>query len=87
MKCALKASQGYLYPLNQSFFFVHKPATFIRYEDIGHIEFLRLENEAAKASVNRFFDLEVVCKQQENSDGFSTGKPCSFTVFANVCCS
>lgn len=64
VKCALKASNGYLYPLNQSFFFVHKPATFIRYEDISSVEFLKLDTDPAKGVVNNFFDFEVSLKKE-----------------------
>lgn len=71
VKCALKASNGHLYPLNQSLFFVHKPATFIRYEDIDFIEFLRLDTDPAIASMNKFFDLEAVMKKSESSQGFN----------------
>mmetsp|Transcript_11268 Transcript_11268/g.14700 ORF Transcript_11268/g.14700 Transcript_11268/m.14700 type:complete len:736 (+) Transcript_11268:97-2304(+) len=60
VRCALKASQGLLFPLQRSFFFIHKPATFIRFDDILSLEFLRY-NAANKAS-NRNFDIEIVCR-------------------------
>jgi len=42
LKCSVKASEGLLYPLNKSMIFVHKPTTFIRHDDISHVEFLRV---------------------------------------------
>ena len=31
-------TDGMLYPLERSFFFIHKPATFIRYADVATVE-------------------------------------------------
>eukprot|EP00924_Labyrinthula_sp_SR-Ha-C_P015693 maker-scaffold_4-snap-gene-7.0-mRNA-1 protein AED:0.01 eAED:0.01 QI:367/1/1/1/0.66/0.5/4/90/628 len=65
VKCALKAVQGSLYPLNHAFFFIHKPATYLRYEDIQHVEFLRLDT-----TDNKFFDLEVVSRTGQESQKY-----------------
>ena len=37
VRCTLKSNDGLLYPLDKSFFFIHKPATYIRYavSDVG----------------------------------------------------
>mmetsp|Transcript_36001 Transcript_36001/g.57606 ORF Transcript_36001/g.57606 Transcript_36001/m.57606 type:complete len:835 (+) Transcript_36001:284-2788(+) len=58
IKCALKTSPGLLYPLGRSFFFIHKPATFIRFEDIDYIEFQRYGG-AGSDQASRNFDLDV----------------------------
>eukprot|EP01128_Nolandella_sp_AFSM9_P004061 TRINITY_DN177_c3_g1_i2.p1 TRINITY_DN177_c3_g1~~TRINITY_DN177_c3_g1_i2.p1 ORF type:complete len:620 (+),score=172.17 TRINITY_DN177_c3_g1_i2:121-1980(+) len=58
IKCSLKANDGYLYPLEQSFFFVHKPPTHLRFEEIKSVEYLRVSSDQA----NRTFDLKVFMK-------------------------
>lgn len=35
VKCALKANEGHLYPLEKQFIFIHKPALLIRFEEVG----------------------------------------------------
>lgn len=56
--CALKSSEGLLYPLDKSFFFIHKPATLVRYEDVSSVEFLRISTNAGGVTA-RTCDLEV----------------------------
>lgn len=58
IKCALKANDGYLYPLERSFFFVHKPTLHIRFEDITSVEFARVA-ASASTQTNRTFDIIV----------------------------
>jgi structure-specific recognition protein 1 len=53
LRTALGANDGYLYPLENCFFFVNKPPTYLRYEDVDFVEFKRLE-------MDRRFDLQVV---------------------------
>jgi len=55
IKCSLKANEGYLFPLERSFFFVHKPPTHIRFEDISSVDFLRVNTD----STNRTFDFGI----------------------------
>jgi structure-specific recognition protein 1 len=55
IKCSFKANEGYLFPLERSFFFVHKPPTYIRFDEIGSVDFLRVTND----STNRTFDLGI----------------------------
>ncbi|DAZ94605.1 TPA: hypothetical protein N0F65_005368 [Lagenidium giganteum] len=61
VKCAVKAQSGHLYPLEKSFMFIHKPTTFIRYEEIDYIEFQRYAGQSG-SSASRNFDLLVSCK-------------------------
>jgi len=44
-----------LFPLERSFFFVHKPPTHIRFEDISSVDFLRVNTD----STNRTFDFGI----------------------------
>jgi len=55
IKCSFKTHEGYLFPLERSFFFVHKPPTYIRFEEISSVDFLRVTND----STNRTFDLGI----------------------------
>jgi len=55
LSCSLKANRGLLYPLAKSFFFIHKPPTFIRYSQISWIRF---EKIGQKANIKNF-DLTV----------------------------
>jgi structure-specific recognition protein 1 len=56
VRCTLKANEGFLYPLDRSFFFVHKPPTHIRFEEITTVEFARVSDGS---QTNRTFDLIV----------------------------
>jgi len=58
IKCSLKANEGYLFPLERSFFFVHKPTTHIRFEEMSSVDFLRVSND----TTNRTFDLGINLK-------------------------
>lgn len=61
VKCALKAQEGLLYPLEKSFMFIHKPTTFLRYEDVHYVEFQRYSGQSG-AAASRNFDLFVKMK-------------------------
>ena len=61
VKCALKSSDGVLYPLNKSLFFLPKPTTFIRLDEIVAVEFLRMERTADSMN-RRTFDMTVTTK-------------------------
>jgi len=41
LKCAHKANDGVLYPLDKSFVFIHKPAMWIRFSDVDSVGFQR----------------------------------------------
>lgn len=58
IKCSLKANDGYLYPMERNFFFVHKPPTYIRYDTVESVEFARV----GTGLTNRTFDLIVLLK-------------------------
>jgi len=56
VKCALKASEGILYPLEKYLLFVPKPTILIELDDIDHVTFSRV---AASVQATRTFDLTV----------------------------
>lgn len=58
IKCSLKAIEGFLFPLERSFFFVHKPPTHILFEEITSVKFERVSSES-NTSGNRTFDIYV----------------------------
>jgi hypothetical protein len=58
VKCAYKANEGHLYPLEKSFVFIHKPPLMIRFEEIESVEFQRYHNASVQhGSSTRNFDL------------------------------
>lgn len=61
LKCALRANEGHLYPLEKSFVFIHKPPLMVRFEDVESVEFQRY-NYAGKHGSTRNFDLCVELK-------------------------
>lgn len=59
MKCALRANEGFLYPLEKQFVFIHKPPVLIRFNEIESVEFQRY---AGGQGSTRNFDLCVNLK-------------------------
>ena len=68
VKCALKANEGLLYPLEKQFVFIHKPAVLIRFEEVESVEFQRY---AGGSGSTRNFDLCVTLKDRSSSYTFS----------------
>lgn len=58
LRCNFKADDGYLYPLERAFFYVHKPPTLIVFDEIESVEFLRQGGGLIAASA-KTFDLNV----------------------------
>ena len=56
VKCALRANEGHLYPLEKQFIFIHKPAVLIRFDEVESVEFQRY---AGGQGSTRNFDLNV----------------------------
>ncbi|ODV89491.1 hypothetical protein CANCADRAFT_18662, partial [Tortispora caseinolytica NRRL Y-17796] len=56
LKCSLKASEGYLYPLEKSFLFVPKPTVYIPY---GNIQFVTVSRVGTSSTSSRTFDLTI----------------------------
>lgn len=57
--CSCRATSGYLYPMDKGFIFVHKPATFIKFDSIASVNFARM---SGSAGASRSFDFEVEMK-------------------------
>jgi structure-specific recognition protein 1 len=73
VKCALRASEGHLYPLEKSFVFIHKPPVLIRFDEVDSVEFQRYQGGAGST---RNFDLSV---KLEKVAGESTAKEYMFS--------
>jgi structure-specific recognition protein 1 len=59
VKCALRANEGLLYPLEKQFVFIHKPPVLIRFNEVESVEFQRY---AGGQGSTRNFDLCVTVK-------------------------
>lgn len=60
LKCSVKANDGFLYPLDRGFFFIHKPPIYVAYSSVSAVEFTRVN--ASSATSTRSFDLIVYTK-------------------------
>ena len=59
VKCAVRANEGFLYPLEKQFVFIHKPTIIIRFNEIESVDFQRY---AGGQGSTRNFDLQVNLK-------------------------
>ena len=59
VKCSLKASESYLFPLAKYFLFVPKPPTYIPHDDVVKVSFLRVD----RASTSRTFEIKISMRQ------------------------
>lgn len=66
--CSLKASEGYLYPLDRSFLFVTKPTVYIPYSEVSSVTMSRT---STGVSASRTFDLEVNLRGSNQSHVFA----------------
>lgn len=66
--CSLKASEGYLYPLDRCFLFVTKPTVYIPYSEVSSITMSRT---STGVSASRTFDLEVNLRGSSQSHVFA----------------
>eukprot|EP00271_Cylindrocystis_brebissonii_P023257 TRINITY_DN9551_c0_g1_i1.p1 TRINITY_DN9551_c0_g1~~TRINITY_DN9551_c0_g1_i1.p1 ORF type:complete len:703 (+),score=221.90 TRINITY_DN9551_c0_g1_i1:239-2347(+) len=67
VRTSLKAEEGYLYPLEKSFFFLPKPPTLIAHDEIEHVEFERHgagSSSAAGGVGSSYFDLVINLKSE-----------------------
>ena len=62
VKCSLKANDGYLFPLEKGFIFVHKPCVHVRFDEIAYVSFARVGTTSTGTS--RTFDLDVELNNQ-----------------------
>ncbi len=54
----MQADDGYLYPLERAFFYVHKPPLLIVFDEIASVEFMRQGGGLIAASA-KTFDLNI----------------------------
>jgi structure-specific recognition protein 1 len=59
VKCAVRANEGLLYPLEKQFVFIHKPPILVRFNEVESVEFQRY---AGGAGSTKNFDLCVNLK-------------------------
>ncbi|EDO16609.1 hypothetical protein Kpol_520p32 [Vanderwaltozyma polyspora DSM 70294] len=67
VSCSYKANEGYLYPLDNAFFFLTKPTLYIPFSDISSINISR----AGQTTTSRTFDLEVILRFNRGSTTFA----------------
>ena len=72
VKCALRANEGHLYPLEKQFIFIHKPPVLIRFDEVESVEFQRY---AGGQGSTRNFDLCVTLK---------SGSPTKEYIFSGI---
>ena len=68
VRCTFKADDGFLYPLERAFFYVHKPPMLFMHDDIASVEFQRQGGGAAGGAV-RTFDLVLRLKGGAGAGG------------------
>jgi len=68
VKCALRANEGHLYPLEKQFIFIHKPSVLIRFDEIESVEFQRYA-AGGHQGATRNFDLCVALKDNSVDGG------------------
>jgi structure-specific recognition protein 1 len=59
IKCSVKASDGYLYPLKSSIVFIHKPVYYIKHQEIKYVEFSRIGGPGTGMPSSRSFDMTI----------------------------
>ncbi|KAL6943128.1 FACT complex subunit [Hanseniaspora osmophila] len=67
VSCSLKANEGYLYPLENSFLFLTKPTLYIPYSDISLVSISRAGDSSSTA---RTFDLEIILRGNKGTTTF-----------------
>ena len=66
VKCAYRANEGLLYPLEKQFVFIHKPPILIRFNEVESVEFQRY---AGGQGSTRNFDLCINLKASASAGG------------------
>lgn len=66
IKCAYRANEGFLYPLEKQFVFIHKPPIIVRFSEVESVEFQRY---AGGQGSTRNFDLCVNLKPSATPAG------------------
>jgi hypothetical protein len=61
VKCSLKAYDGYLFPLDRSFFFVHKPTTHIRFIQPYKLKQIKFPPLSVFSFFSSYVDYYFIC--------------------------
>lgn len=70
IKCSVKASDGYLYPLKSSLIFIHKPVIYIKHSEIKFVEFSRI-GQVTSGMPSRSFDMTITRLKDDTSITFA----------------
>lgn len=68
VSCSYKANEGYLYPLDNAFFFLIKPTLYIPFSDVSSVNISRAGQTSTSS---RTFDLEVILRSNRGSTTFA----------------
>lgn len=71
VRCSLKASDGYLFVMGVSFFFIKKPIVHIKYSMVNEVQFRRVANSATTGS--KTFDLYIITNEEKNNEYIFSG--------------
>ncbi|KAH3765378.1 FACT complex subunit SSRP1 [Pelomyxa schiedti] len=63
IKCSYKANDGFIFPLEEAFIFVHK-VVYVKYNEIESVEFARLSSGGGASGATRTFDFLVTMKDE-----------------------
>ncbi|CAB4257020.1 similar to Saccharomyces cerevisiae YML069W POB3 Subunit of the heterodimeric FACT complex (Spt16p-Pob3p) [Maudiozyma barnettii] len=67
VSCSYKANEGYLYPLDNAFFFLTKPTLYIPFSDVSSVNISRAGQTSTSS---RTFDLEINLRLNKGSTTF-----------------
>ena len=70
IKCSVKASDGYLYPLKTSIIFIHKPVIYLKHTEIKYVEFSRV-GQISSGIPSRTFDITIASSKDGQSFNFA----------------
>eukprot|EP00468_Gymnochlora_sp_CCMP2014_P010934 CAMPEP_0167753054 /NCGR_PEP_ID=MMETSP0110_2-20121227/7494_1 /TAXON_ID=629695 /ORGANISM="Gymnochlora sp., Strain CCMP2014" /LENGTH=882 /DNA_ID=CAMNT_0007638765 /DNA_START=15 /DNA_END=2663 /DNA_ORIENTATION=- len=62
VSCSYKTHNGFLFFFKKSFFFIHKPPTYLRHDQIASVEFSRL---SSSTGTGRIFDIEFNMRDEK----------------------
>lgn len=68
ISCAVRQSTGFLYPLEKGFVYVHKPALYLRFEEVDNVHFARSDVST------RSFDFEILQRSGQSVVFSNIGK-------------
>ena len=68
VSCSYKANEGYLYPLDNAFFFLTKPTLYIPFSDVSSVNISRAGQTSTSSKT---FDLEILLRSNRGSTTFA----------------